>query len=97
MSVTIQDVNHIASLARLAFTEEEKRAMMDELNTILGYMEQLNRLDTASVEPLTHVIDLKNVFRQDDPAPCLPREEALRNAPASNEKFFKVPRVLGDR
>ena len=50
MSVTIQDVNHIASLARLAFTEEEKRAMMGELNTILGYMEQLNRLEQRLAE-----------------------------------------------
>lgn len=97
MSVTIKDVEHVAALARLSFTREEKEKLATELNRILGYMEQLNTLDTTNVEPLSHVIELGNVFREDELRPTLPREEALRNAPAKTEKFFKVPKVIGER
>ena len=97
MAISLQDVEHVASLARLSFTEEEKRKLVSELNEILAYMEQLNSLDTESVEPLAHVIELGNVFREDDLRPGIGREEALRNAPAKTEKFFRVPGVIGDR
>ena len=97
MSVTIQDVEHVAALARLSFTEEEKQKLTAQLNEILRYMEQLNTLDTSNVEPLSHVIELQNVFRQDVLRPSLPREEALKNAPSHTDEFFKVPKVLGDR
>ncbi len=97
MSVTIQDVEHIALLAKLSFSQEEKQKLMSELNEILAYMEQLNQVDTTNVEPLSQVIPLNNVFRQDELKPTLTREEALRNAPASTEKFFRVPKVIGDR
>lgn len=97
MSVTVKDVEHVASLARLSFTEEEKVKLVEQLNTILDYIQQLNELDTTNVEPLSHVIELSNVFREDELKPGLSREEALRNAPARTEKFFKVPKVLGDR
>ena len=97
MSVTIRDVEHVAALARLSFTDDEKQRLTGELNAILAYMEQLNALDTALVEPLSHVIELKNVFREDMHAESLPREEALKNAPAATETFFRVPKVIGDR
>jgi aspartyl-tRNA(Asn)/glutamyl-tRNA(Gln) amidotransferase subunit C len=97
MAISIQDVEHVASLAKLSFTEEEKRKLVSELNEILTYMGQLNSLDTESVEPLSHVIELGNVFREDILRPGLGREEALKNAPAKTEKFFRVPRVIGDR
>lgn len=97
MSVTIHDVEHVAALARLSFTEEEKQKLTAQLNEILRYMELLNTLDTSNVEPLSHVIELQNVFRDDVPRPSLPREEALKNAPAHTEEFFKVPKVIGDR
>lgn len=97
MSVTIKDVEHVAALARLSFTDEEKQKLASELNAILAYMEQLNTLDTSSVEPLSHVIELENVFREDVRAESLSREEALQNAPAATEKFFRVPKVIGDR
>ncbi|MEW6511137.1 MAG: Asp-tRNA(Asn)/Glu-tRNA(Gln) amidotransferase subunit GatC [Bacteroidota bacterium] len=97
MAVTINDVEHVAALARLTFTEEQKQKLTSQLNEILNYMEQLNRLDTAKVEPLSHVIELSNVFRPDERRPGLTREEALRNAPASTTTFFKVPKVIGDR
>lgn len=97
MSVTVQDVERIASLAKVAFTAEEKKRLTTELNSILQHMEQLNKLDTSNVEPLSHVIALSNVFRPDEQTPGVTREEALRNAPANSEKFFKVPKVIGER
>lgn len=97
MSVTIKDVEHVATLARLSFSEEEKEKLTSQLNDILKYMEQLNKLDTTNVEPLAHVIELSNVFRSDKEKPCVNREDALKNAPAATEKFFKVPKVIGDR
>ena len=97
MSVTIKDVEHVAALARLSFSDEEKMKLTSELNDILTYMEQLNKLDTTNVEPLAHVIELSNVFRADEVRPSVTREEALKNAPAATEKFFKVPKVIGER
>jgi aspartyl-tRNA(Asn)/glutamyl-tRNA(Gln) amidotransferase subunit C len=97
MPVTLEDVDHIAKLARLEFTKEEKEKFTHQLNEILAYVEQLNKLDTSNVEPLSHVIDLSNVFRRDEVKPGLTTEEALMNAPAKTEKFFKVPKVIGDR
>jgi aspartyl-tRNA(Asn)/glutamyl-tRNA(Gln) amidotransferase subunit C len=97
MSVTMHDVEHVAALARLSFPEEEKQKLTAQLNEILRYMELLNTVDTDNVEPLSHVIELQNVFREDVLRPSLPREEALKNAPARTEEFFKVPKVIGDR
>ena len=97
MSVTRKDVEDIAKLARLEFTDEEKATFTHQLNTILAYVEQLNTLDTSNVEPLSHVIELDNAFREDVLRHGLTREEALKNAPVKTEKFFKVPKVIGDR
>jgi aspartyl-tRNA(Asn)/glutamyl-tRNA(Gln) amidotransferase subunit C len=97
MSVTITDVEHVAALARLSFTDEQKQKLSGELNAILAYMDQLNSLDTSSVEPLSHVIELQNVFREDVRLTSLPRDEALRNAPAATATHFRVPKVIGDR
>lgn len=97
MAVTLEDVRHVARLARLSFTEEEEQKLVADLNAILTYMEQLNRLDTSEVEPLTHVMDFGTVLRADTPVPSLARDEVLKNAPAHTETFFRVPKVLGDR
>jgi aspartyl-tRNA(Asn)/glutamyl-tRNA(Gln) amidotransferase subunit C len=97
MSVTVNDVEHVAALARLRFSAAEKEKLVAELNTILTYVDQLAELDTATVEPLDHVNDTVNVFREDEIRPCLDREEAMRNAPARTGKFFRVPKVLGER
>lgn len=97
MAVTLQDVEYIARLARLAFTDEEKQRLTGELNAILGYMEQLNAVATDDVEPLSHVIDLENVLRDDLRTPGLTRDEALQNAPAHTDEFFTVPKVIADR
>lgn len=97
MSVTLKDVEHIAALARLEFTDEEKKMFTHQLNSILAYVEQLNKLDTTHVEPLAHVIELEGAFREDVVRPGVTQEDALRNAPAKTDKFFKVPKVIGDR
>ena len=73
MAIALKDVEHVASLAKLSFTEDEKRKLVVELNEILRYMEELNGLDTTRVEPLSHVIEPGNVFRNDDVRPGLDR------------------------
>jgi aspartyl-tRNA(Asn)/glutamyl-tRNA(Gln) amidotransferase subunit C len=97
MSVTLKDVEHVAALARLSFTPEEMLLLTAQLNTILAYMDQLNTLDTGNVEPLSQVIELSNVFRQDRQTPGLSRDDTLRNSPSHNGTFFKVPKVIGER
>ena len=94
MAITLKDVEHVANLARLEFSEEEKKTLMNQLNRILDYMEKLNELDTSKVEPLSHVIPLTNVFREDKVKPSLSVSDVLKNAPAKTEKFFKVPKVI---
>jgi aspartyl-tRNA(Asn)/glutamyl-tRNA(Gln) amidotransferase subunit C len=94
MAVTLDDVEHVANLARLEFSDEEKKTLMNQLNKILEYMEKLNELDTSNVEPLAQVIPLSNVFREDAVKPSSPVTEVLRNAPAKTDKFFKVPKVI---
>ncbi|MCL5035118.1 MAG: Asp-tRNA(Asn)/Glu-tRNA(Gln) amidotransferase subunit GatC [Bacteroidetes bacterium] len=94
MAVTIKDVEHIAKLAKLDFSEEEKSKFTEEFNEILVFMEKLNELDTSKVEPLSHVIELQNVFREDSVRSSLPTQDALKNAPAKTEQFFKVPKVI---
>ena len=95
MAITIKDVEYIAELARLEFTAEEKERFAQQLTDILHYMEKLNELDTTNVEPLSHVIELSNVFRDDVVMPSIPTEEALKNAPAKTDSHFKVPKVIG--
>jgi len=95
MAVTIKDVEHIAKLAKLEFDEDEKARFTEQFNEILSFMEKLNELDTSNVEPLSHVIELQNVFRKDEPKPSISTEEALKRAPSKTEKFFKVPKVIG--
>ena len=91
-----QDVEHVARLSRLALSEGEIETMRAQLNGILGYIEKLNALDTANVEPTSHAVPVVNVMRDDEPGACLPRDEALRNAPDRAGEFFRVPRIIED-
>jgi aspartyl-tRNA(Asn)/glutamyl-tRNA(Gln) amidotransferase subunit C len=97
MAVTIKDVEHIAKLAKLEFTDAEKEKFTHQLNQILEYVEQMNKLDTSRVEPLSHVIELNNVFRTDEVKQGVSTEEALKNAPSKTEEFFKVPKVINEK
>lgn len=94
MSVDINQVRHIAKLARIAMSEEELERLLPELNNILGWIEQLSEVDTDGVEPLTAVIEQKLRLRDDavDDGDC--RDEVLANAPDAQHGFFAVPKVI---
>jgi aspartyl-tRNA(Asn)/glutamyl-tRNA(Gln) amidotransferase subunit C len=92
--ITRQDVEHVAELARLALTAEEKDKFIAQLNDILTYINKLNELDTTGVEPTSHVIPMSNVFRDDERQPSLDQALVLQNAPAESHCFFKVPRII---
>ncbi|GIV62237.1 Asp-tRNA(Asn)/Glu-tRNA(Gln) amidotransferase subunit GatC [Rhodocaloribacter litoris] len=94
MSVSVEEVRYIARLARLRFSEEEERRLAVEMSAILDYMDQLTALDTEGVPPMSHVLDLYNVEREDRAETRITREEALRNAPDATAEFFRVPRVI---
>ncbi|MDK2877349.1 MAG: aspartyl-tRNA(Asn)/glutamyl-tRNA(Gln) amidotransferase subunit [Thermoanaerobacteraceae bacterium] len=94
MRITKETVEHVANLARLYLSEEEKAEMTEKLNSILDYMEKLNELDTSQVQPTAHVIPIKNVFREDRVWESLPLKETLKNAPDRDENFFRVPRII---
>ena len=94
--ITRQEVEHVARLARLELTEEERERMTAQLDSILGYIAKLNELDTASIEPTTTVIPMVSVMREDEARPPLTQEEALANAPDREDVFFRVPRIIED-
>lgn len=89
-----EDVEYLSKLIRVELTEEEKIKFEKELEKILEYVSQLNQLNTENVEPLYHVLPLKNVFREDIPEDSSLKEEILKNAPEREKDFFKVPRII---
>ncbi|OGP74295.1 MAG: asparaginyl/glutamyl-tRNA amidotransferase subunit C [Deltaproteobacteria bacterium RBG_16_49_23] len=88
------DIEKVARLARLELSGEEKETFGNQLDQILTYMEQLNRLDTTGVEPTSHAIPMDNVFREDEVKPSFPREEVLGISPDQEDDHFKVPRII---
>ncbi|QKZ11789.1 Asp-tRNA(Asn)/Glu-tRNA(Gln) amidotransferase subunit GatC [Spirosoma sp. KUDC1026] len=94
MKVDQETLHKIAHLARLNVRPEEEAELLNSLNGVLDWMEQLNEVDTTGVEPLTHISAETNVLRDDRVAQHLPREQALANAPQHDEQFFEVPKVL---
>jgi aspartyl-tRNA(Asn)/glutamyl-tRNA(Gln) amidotransferase subunit C len=94
MTISLKDVEHVAKLARLDLTDEEKETFNGQLNAILKYAEKLNELDTDNVPPTTHVLPISNVMREDETRPSLPIEKVLLNAPDEEEGQIKVPAVL---
>jgi len=94
MKINKREIEHIAVLARLSLSEEEKDLFGLQIGGILDYMEQLNGLDTKGIEPTSHVLSIQNVMREDIPAASLPRTEALMNAPSRTEQFFRVPKII---
>lgn len=89
-----EDVEKVAKLARIQLSDAENEEYRKSLTQILGYVEMLNELDTESVEPMAHAIDVKNVFRDDVVTPSLSIEEALQNAPQTDGRYFLVPAIL---
>jgi aspartyl-tRNA(Asn)/glutamyl-tRNA(Gln) amidotransferase subunit C len=93
MTISREDVLHVAKLARLEIPEEQIEAVRAELGAILEAVGKVSELDLAGVEPTSHPLDLVNVWAEDEPRPSLPREEALKNAPDPEEGAFRVPSV----
>lgn len=92
--ISKEQVKHVAHLARLAITEEEAEMFTNQLDAIITFAEQLNELNTDNVQPTSHVLDMKNVMREDQPEPGLPREVVLKNAPDQKDGLFRVPAIL---
>ncbi|HEX9029321.1 MAG TPA: Asp-tRNA(Asn)/Glu-tRNA(Gln) amidotransferase subunit GatC [Anaerolineales bacterium] len=94
MALTLEEVEHIAGLARLKLTDEEKARYREQLSAILDYAASLQSLDTGGIPPTSSVLPRRTVLRADEPLPCLSREELLSNAPETTENQFRVPPVL---
>jgi aspartyl-tRNA(Asn)/glutamyl-tRNA(Gln) amidotransferase subunit C len=106
MKVTEKDVAYVAGLANLELTSQERQRMLRDLNSILDYIDRLNELDTTDVPPMAQIADRYSQpgamqsgnaaypWRQDTPCPCLPHDEAMKNAPETDGVFFKVPKVI---
>jgi len=94
--VTRENIEHIAKLARLDFSNAEYEKLTQDMNNVLGYIDQLKELDVSDVAPLENINEAqeKNVFRADVSAPCLSTEEALKNAPKAADGYFLVPKVI---
>ncbi len=91
--ITIKDVEHVAKLARLELTEEEKELYTKQLGDVLKYVDQMNEVDTSSIKPMTQVIDFVNVMREDKVSYDLTKEQLMANAPEEENGFFKVPKI----
>jgi aspartyl-tRNA(Asn)/glutamyl-tRNA(Gln) amidotransferase subunit C len=92
--ISLAEVEHVARLARLDLSPEEKEHLRGQLDAILGYVELLRGVDTTGVEPTAHVLPLSNVMREDEVRPSYPVEAMLANAPAPDDDAFGVPRIL---
>lgn len=95
MPIEIEDVEKVATLAKLEFPSEDKQKLAKELEQIVTYVARLNELDTKAVEPTLHITDLKNVLREDNVQDWLDQAQALANAPQKKQGYFSVPKVIG--
>ena len=89
-----KDVEYLGNLARIFLTEDEKENLCADLEKILKYVSQLEKVDTENVEPTYHVLPVKNAFRKDEVRQSFPKEEILKNAPDRKGDFFKVPKII---
>jgi aspartyl-tRNA(Asn)/glutamyl-tRNA(Gln) amidotransferase subunit C len=94
MALTPQDVDHVAALARLGISDEERLRFAAQLSGILAHFEALQALDTADIAPTAQTVDLRNVMRADVARPSSPQDEVLANAPRAEDGFFRVQAVL---
>jgi aspartyl-tRNA(Asn)/glutamyl-tRNA(Gln) amidotransferase subunit C len=94
MSISIDEVRHVARLARLDLAEVEILALQGELNALLGHFADIQRIDASYWEQLAQAVTVQSVWSEDIPEGCLPRESALRNAPISKAGLFVVPSIL---
>jgi aspartyl-tRNA(Asn)/glutamyl-tRNA(Gln) amidotransferase subunit C len=92
--ISREEVEHIAWLAHIEITEEEKEIFTEQFNRILGFFKTIDEANTERVPPTYHVLDLVNVQRADEVEESLPKDEPLKNAPKKEERFFKSPRII---
>lgn len=94
MKISAKDVEHVADLARMYITDEEKKALESELSAIIDFADKLSEADTTGIEPAAHAIHIQNVFRKDEVKPSYKREELIENAPDKQAGCFAVPRIV---
>ncbi len=94
MALDIQTTKKLAELAKLEFNNEELIEIQHDLEQMIGFVEKLNEIDTSHVEPLTHITEGENTLREDEVKESIDIETALKNAPASRDRFFTVPKVI---
>lgn len=95
MPLSLAEVEHVAELARLQLTAEEKTLFREQLSAVLDYAATLQRVDTSTVTATANVLPLQNVMRDDQPRPSLAPEDVLANAPDATDGFFRVRAILG--
>jgi aspartyl-tRNA(Asn)/glutamyl-tRNA(Gln) amidotransferase subunit C len=96
MSISLDEVRHVARLARLELDETEMLSFQTELNALLGHFMDIQRLDVSGIEARSHGVTVANVWAEDDPWQSLPREIVLKNAPVSRAGLFVVPQIIED-
>ena len=94
MNISVADVEHVARLARLELSQEDKTLFASQMGAILGYVEKLKELDTEGIIPTSHAVPMENAFREDVVCPSIGIEKALANTPERVESFYRVPRVI---
>ena len=92
MSISLEQIKHLAHLSRLEFSEEELKEMLGDMGKILDFVAQIDALDLSGIEPLTQMSDSVNVMREDQTKGMIQKEEALKNAPDANSDYFRVPK-----
>jgi aspartyl-tRNA(Asn)/glutamyl-tRNA(Gln) amidotransferase subunit C len=91
-----EQVTHVARLARLELSDDELTRFTGQLASVLAYAAELGKLDVGDLEPMAHPMPLRNVLRDDEPEPTLERDAVLAEAPAAEDRRFRVPRILGE-
>lgn len=94
MKITDEVIDHLADLARLSFSEEEKAELKNDLEKMIGFVEKLKEVNTTGIEPLIHITDAENILRDDEVKQTITKQEALLNAPQTDGNFFIVPKVI---
>jgi aspartyl-tRNA(Asn)/glutamyl-tRNA(Gln) amidotransferase subunit C len=94
MSISKDDLKHLAHLARIELKDSELDKLSIQLKSILDFIDKLSKLDVSRVEPTSHILPINNVLREDNLSVSLPHEKTLKNAPEKNENFFLVPKVI---
>ena len=94
MEITNEMVDKLANLSKLNFDVQEKEAIKNDLSSMIGFIEQLQKVDTTGIEPLLHMSNSINILRKDNLNGSVTRENALLNAPSTDGQYFKVPKVI---